>query len=330
MITLITSDLHLTDTPRDMYRHDFQDRLRQIIKARKVERLFILGDLTEKFDNHGSWLVNTIVDHVFNLASLCNVTIVKGNHDQSNPDNPFFKFLSYLPCVDFIIHPEWVDDWLILPHTSNPKRDWAGVDMSGAGRILAHATFEGALAEGGFKLDGVPLSLLPRGAKVISGDVHTPQQLGPVTYVGAPYTVDFGDDYKPRVLVVDNDKLISIPTGGVQKRLLDLPGWNSPMMKQLPPGVRGWGQGDIVKVRVKLTREDYPRAREIEAEIREWGDKAGFVMHAVQITASDNTIARTKPRDAHLKTDVELVKAYAKHRQADGATLTTGLKMVEK
>src|SRR5205814_1607714 len=88
---------------------------------------------------------------------------------------------------------------LFLPHTNNYKRDWKGLDFSKYQWIFAHNTFQGANI-GPRRLEGIPTSIFPRNAKVISGDIHVPQHFGPIEYVGAPYRIDFGDDYEPRVL----------------------------------------------------------------------------------------------------------------------------------
>ena len=55
MLTLLTSDLHLTDRPNDAYRWDF---LSKWLWGIRFDSLVILGDLTEEKDCHSSVLVN--------------------------------------------------------------------------------------------------------------------------------------------------------------------------------------------------------------------------------------------------------------------------------
>ena len=98
-----------------------------------------------------------------------------------------------------------------------------------------------------------------KGAKVYSGDIHTPQKAGPVTYVGAPYLVDFGDDYAPRVIVLDGNKEISVPVPGPQKRLII---WGDNQLDAKP--------GDILKIRVHFTPKDSGSWWNVRDDINAW------------------------------------------------------------
>jgi len=326
MTTLITSDLHLNDHPRDAYRHDWQAWLCESVIAHDVSDLYIIGDLTDAYDRHGSWLVNTIVGHVAALANMCRVFIIRGNHDAADPAAAFFAFLNVVPNVRFISDPAEVTDpvlgrIILLPHATDPKRDWPDLARYGVG--LAHATFAGTKV-GDFTLDGVPLDLIPKGMRIIAGDFHVPGAIGPVTYCGSPYTVDFGDDFKPRVLLVGaGRKMTSLPSPGRQKRLVEVDS-----VAQLLR-VKGLASGDILKVRIRIAPEDRARWGELVAKVREWGEQDNdFVVHTVEPVSRERQQPMATKRRQLARSDDELVKDYAKARALDAATTKTGLAIV--
>ena len=58
---LLVSDLHLTDNPRDEYRWGIFGQIDSVIQTYQPSCLVILGDLTDKKDNHSSELVNRLL-----------------------------------------------------------------------------------------------------------------------------------------------------------------------------------------------------------------------------------------------------------------------------
>jgi hypothetical protein len=211
---LCLSDPHLTENSRDQYRHNFMHDLLGIIDRRKPDAVAILGDLTEEKDRHSAKLVNQIVGELGDIAAVMPLLMLMGNHDYRNEGHPFFAFTRHIPNVAWVDKvstsielPEEFraifDGCLFLPHTLDYERDWAGVDFQDFRFIFAHNTFAGAISNGR-ALDGVPAGIFPDNARVLSGDIHTPQKIGPVTYIGAPYTIDFGDDYDPRLMMVQD------------------------------------------------------------------------------------------------------------------------------
>lgn len=328
MTDLITSDWHLSDNPRDAYRHLWQAQLLALVKSHKIERLFVLGDLTEEKDRHGSWLTNKIVGYLYELGQQCEVIILRGNHDARDPSSPFFAFTRMLENVRWINEPTILDEQtLLLPHTSNYERDWRSFKLGDYPLIMAHGTFAGAKTETGFQLDGIPISIFQQGQEsplVISGDIHTPQTIeGVVTYVGAPYTVDFGDDYKPRVLLLTNGQLTSIGCTGPQKRLVGMSARNLAISKVK--------RGDILKVRVAITdaeRADWPRIRQ---EVQQAADKLGCIVYAIQpVIETTGHIAHSVKRTSGRRSDRELYDAYTKALNLDASTIKAGLFLMQK
>jgi hypothetical protein len=226
MTALAIADLHLSEKARDEYRFAVMDNIATLIEKHSVSTLMILGDLTESKDYHPATLVNDVVDIIYSFSCLADVIILTGNHDYTQTDCPFFHFLRRFKRVRWVNKVTMLDldigQCLFLPHTRDWETEWALVgDTPDLDWIFAHNTFEGSETEYGKKLSGIPTDIFPRGVKVIAGDVHTPQTVGPVTYVGAPYLIDFGDSFVPRALLLKSDgsmKSISLP--GPQKRLL--------------------------------------------------------------------------------------------------------------
>ena len=325
MTILVTPDLHLNALARDQYRHDFQKQLRALVTKHRVHTVFILGDLTDEKDFHSATLVNKVVDHMQELAQLTKVVILKGNHDYTSVATvPYFAFLKHLIQIEWIGEPMILPgpNLLLLPHTPNPVRDWEKRwNFEAFDWVFAHQTFEVAKAESGRVMEGASAALF-KGTKVISGDVHVPQTLGPVTYVGSPYTIDFGDDFAPRVLLLNGTKMQSIPCTGPQKRLVQFR-----IGDKLPTG--GLNKGDILKVRVELDIGQYAQWAAIKDNIMGWGAKHGFVIHLVQpVTQQTGQAKKASPRAAP-KSDTELLKGYATRQKVDARTVRVGLDLMK-
>jgi DNA repair exonuclease SbcCD nuclease subunit len=328
MTILITSDLSLTDVQRDEYRWTFLEKtLPILIKAEKADVLYVLGDLTEEKDNHGAWLVNRVSDAFYKLAQLVkDLVILRGNHDYAGSGFPFFSFLDMVSNVVFISDPTQIGDFLFLPHTTNYLRDWKPWQdkFRNFPLIFAHNTFEGAVANG-IQLPGIPLNYFPANSLIIAGDVHTPQTYKRITYVGAPYTVDFGDDYKPRVLVINDTPLrfASVPVSGPQKRvmLVDTKGIAIKKVEARPE--------DILKVRIPLAASDYARWSEIRERVRDVLSEQGFIVHAIEpvVEQADRTAAVRRVKRSS-ETDAQLLTRYAKHHDIDEKTLKVGLELL--
>ena len=207
---LLFSDLHLTDRPRDEYRFGLFPWLAKQQKEHAVDATFLLGDITDKKDKHTSVLVNRVIDEITKLKPP--LYILRGNHDGIDENNPFFRFMNCIDGIEFIVTPEFNQKLGVafLPHcrTQQELDDACAQMPEGPRAIMCHQTFSGAQAESGTRLMGLstsPIELL-RGAATWAGDVHKPQRCGPVTYIGAPYHVRFGDDFTPRCLLVKGNK----------------------------------------------------------------------------------------------------------------------------
>jgi DNA repair exonuclease SbcCD nuclease subunit len=321
------------------------DALVGILERRKPDALVILGDLTEDKDRHSANLVNMIVRELSEMASVVPIAILMGNHDYLNEGHPFFAFVRHIPNIEWIGKistgamlkgPKFrsiFDGCLFLPHTRNHERDWADLINPGKASaetafglrfdqyrvVFAHNTFNGAEVGWGRKLEGIPLDIFPKKTRVVAGDIHRPQTLGPVTYVGPPYTVNFGDDYKPRMLSITGD-LVSVSVDAwPQKRLLEISD-----VKELPKAK----EGDIYKVRVQVgTLVDWANIHQM---VRDWAAEQGVILYRCEPIMTHRVVNKRVRVDASEgPTDEKLVRQYAKRHTLEDKTLAVGLELLK-
>lgn len=329
--TLITSDLHFSDKSRDSYRWSFVDWFSKLIKSEKPKTVLVLGDLTEEKDNHSAELVNEVSHAIWSWADLCDELIMlRGNHDGVNVDLPFFSFLSQHPRVRWITKPIQLQGRLFLPHTRNYKKDWSGLP-SDSEMIFTHNTFEGADAGNGVRLSGIPVKALPKSKSrtAVSGDIHKPQSVGTsssnVVYVGSPYAVDFGDVTESRVLSIDKRcKIGTHPYTGPQKRLfiVDLSEQNFESLKVL--------EGDVVKVRVSMSRKEYAESgSKTIRRIERWAIASNVNLHGVQVVFDGDNRAVAVAPERRQSSDSKVVSSFARKKRAMNM-VKTGLRIVSE
>lgn len=333
---LLTADLHLTDRSVDAYRWDVFRVLQKVVAERKVRRIFILGDLTDAKDRHSAVLVNRVVDSIKQLvASRCEVHILTGNHDYVDEECPYFRFLKHVPGVYFYMEPTMLKDEgvLLIPHRKHFVIDDALDGMlRRATLVLLHQTLSGA-SVGSTVLDGVSPKVLSRyKVTMLSGDVHVPQTVGPVEYVGAPYHVHFGDSFRPRLVHVRRSV-----GGGWSVSEVDtdkeFPRRHSFVVEdeKFEPTIR---RGDQVKLRIVVTQDNLPTWQ----ELRRWAVKkvtdAGGVVCGVSVDASrlrsvvPSSASRHRLNMQSLAPE-DLLARYCKAKQIGEHLLAMGLRIVK-
>src|SRR5690242_16678391 len=105
---LIVSDLHHVESPSCEYRWSLWPWLAKTIQEERVKTLLVLGDLTDRKDNHSSELVNRIVRVIRDLQRDCpgiRIIILTGNHDWLKGGEEYFRFLNHLDNVTFVTRP---------------------------------------------------------------------------------------------------------------------------------------------------------------------------------------------------------------------------------
>ena len=293
--SLITTDIHLTEKKEDQYRFDLFPWIRGHF-GDKINRVFILGDLTDHKNYHADWFVNKIVETIRQLSLHYKVVILKGNHDyDTSPDHPFFSFLGRLSWIEYISEPTYGDDKILyLPHTRNPGADWSILrTVKKPNFILMHQTFRGAISESGHLLSGIGYSRFYRfGCPIYSGDIHMPQQVGPITYVGSPYHTRYGDNFDPRLVMISdsgNSRNEDLYFPAPRKFVFELESWED--LKRWRPDIE---KGDMAKIRIHLPRdqfEDWPMHRD---KCRKQASAYGLKVHSIVLKEKQTRRGRKK------------------------------------
>lgn len=332
MNALFISDLHLTANARDEYRWELFEWLIEQCPLLGVKELYILGDLTDAKDYHSAKLVNRVVrklTEVRHAAQLLEIIILRGNHDGLDPDCAYFKFLGKIPYITYHDHPYQKQiggqEVLFLPHTVDPVKAWDAVDMHGAEVILMHATITGSLAENGQALQGIPASLLAtaRRAKILSGDVHVPQQLGRITYVGAPYPVRFGDKFTGRALLTKNwHTFESVPIPSIQRMKVQA------TVDGMPRGYANLLRPkDQVKVELLLQPSEFGEWDRVKRQIIQECARRDIVLCGLELARQPaKPLPKLRPRGAGAvrKTPQQVLADYCAANKVPQALLTEG------
>lgn len=343
MTTVVTTDIHLSANSRDAYRIKWCEGLPALLEKENADQLIILGDLTAEKDYHSAWLTNKIVLLIRDAAKVCPVYILQGNHDYTKADTPFFGFvgrfkwiywIKKITAVEdmeglgrclFIPHQRKLDAWQNMPQLKE-EWDW----------VFTHATFEGSKSESGEELTGAPIGAV-LGHRVISGDVHVPQKLGPVTYVGPPYRINFGDRYQPRILLLTEHSVNQRLCEGPRKVLLEVDGW------KMLEGAADDGlakAGDIVKVRYEIAAPDYDKWPSIRRKIEQWAAGIGVELDSAlpvpRVEDSPDSKRRTvvsskaQSSSSRVMDDEAVMEAYCERCRVGEKTLNLGLRLMEK
>lgn len=267
---LITTDLHLTANPRDDYRWGLWAWLRKECEKNNVQTLLILGDVTDAKDRHPAVLINRIVKEIDACRAVVpRIIINMGNHDYETTGNPFLGFLSTLSGVTFASRPSDTSSEgeaaLFLPHTKAPLKDWGSFDWSMYRFVFMHQTVDGSIASNGQKMTGDVFPDMRAAGKIYSGDIHVPQIINGVEYIGSPYHVHFGDSFKPRCVLLDGfGKPRDLHFRTIQRRTIEcLPG--EFYVSGLP--TLELRKGDQVKIRVHLQRSELQDWLEIKRQV---------------------------------------------------------------
>ena len=333
---IIITDLHLTDRERDNYRWEFLSWLKLKMVEMGEERLWILGDLTDQKDGHSAKLVNRIVDTLLELAS--SVTVLAGNHDYKDPACPFFRFLGnkhlrteklrFVSQVAKLPFDGGTALW--LPHSRQPANAWQGFTTKDVDVILCHQTYDGADA-GRVRLSSGLSSTYwsHRGFKklVFSGDIHVPQEIGDVMYVGCQYPIAFGDSFTPRMIQFDEGEPFSIKVPSIQRASLDLDAHEELSDYKLKAG-------DQAKVRMHLPRTEFGAWAEHKANLINLAEEIGVELFSIELVEKKNR-KRSRLEDPKAKAPVnkppvDLLREFCQTRGLHESLEAAGVDLLEE
>jgi hypothetical protein len=320
---LLTTDLHLTDSPKDEYRWLVFDEMERQLRERRIEQCYVLGDLTDRRDRHSSALVNRLLDELNRLTEYADVIIIAGNHDAPLNGPPYWRFLSALKGIRYISKPTADGDRLLLPASRDPSADWKGIPFDRYRVVFMHQTVIGATIAKGIYAEG-PSFLFPRKLKVYSGDLHIPHRIRNVEYIGAPHHVKYGDDHECRLVILDEDYNVdaTVRLQPPSKRIIEVDSVDA-----LREAVAR--SGDQVRVRVKLDParlDQWPQDRE---DIAAWA-----AQRQVQITSLEGVVQQTSyVRNERRETATDpatVLGLFADAEGLDDALYDAGIALLEE
>src|SRR4029079_19712585 len=112
--------------------------------------------------------------------------------DYVDINHPFYKFVGHMSGIRWVNKPtgtlepnnlevtielSLLGHVLLLPHTTDYKRDWNGLKFSKYDWVFTHHTFQGTQLAPGVNLRGIPTEQFKGKTRVISGDIHVPQSV---------------------------------------------------------------------------------------------------------------------------------------------------------
>lgn len=336
---LLVSDIHLTDNPNDEYRWELFSWIHNQFLKWKFSYVLILGDITDKKDNHSSMLVNRIAEEFKILANDVPVIILKGNHDYVLGQSPFFQFLRHFKgqSIRFIDRPTEISSFkdkkvLFLPHTRTPLQDWEGLSFKDYDFVFIHQTVDGAVASNGQKMVGELTADFFDGAKfVYSGDIHVPQKIGQVTYVGSPYHVHFGDKFTPRVILLDEDG------GRTNLKFETLQRFTADIKTPSDISTLGCRPGDQIKIRLAIRNSDLASWPKLRQECTNICTTLQLNVKAIELNVIKgltrvrlNEMNTTLASNAGAASPASIIKSYSETNQLDEELVNTGLRIINK
>jgi len=330
MLPLLTTDWHLDDSPENEYRWQIIERVLHAVIQYKVGAIFVLGDIVDRKDRHSGVLVNRLVEELGKLAARAPVIILRGNHDTPLRGPAFWEFLSRIRNIEYVTHPtpfnlfnQSKPDLLLLPFTATPKETWRGIKFTDYRSMFMHATVTGAVVENGMVMENSKFPILPRSVKVYSGDAHTQQTVGGVTYVGAPHPVKFGDRFNCRMLLLDEKFGIAmeLPLQGMHKFLLTVNDVNELAQYNVQPG-------DQVKIRFLCPQGDVTTWGLIDIAIKNWAEERGAIVAGTEVIL-DGLYDKARAADPGQSPE-QILREFANQEGMADDLLTVGLSLLKE
>lgn len=327
MKALFTSDWHLRTEPQHEYRWTMFPWLARQAENRKIDAVFILGDIADKKDKHPNQFINRLVDELRRLSLVTSVFLLMGNHDFEKPDAPLLRFLNTPsePSLRYFREPTRVKvggtSFHLIPHMKLKEGFWKEIEKaSSADFVLMHQTFSGSVAENGQKMIGLSPVGLPEGPVYISGDIHVPQKIGDVIYCGSPHPVRFGDSFKPRVLFWDENTMKSLPRTTIKKPVIVIESEEDLAKTEL-------SDGDQVRVVLKLDRAQFGSWEAQRKSIQKAAEKAGWTLAGLELVER-GALQRPRKLTGATSRPTDLLRAFCKAHSIAPELESVGLSLL--
>lgn len=347
MRAMTISDLHLTEKSEDEYRWKVFDWVLDQARKNKCDRIWIMGDVLDKKDRHPSELVNRVVRCLTKLAKEFDLTILMGNHDYLKEEHPFLGFINNIANIRFITKPVFDEKDKIywLPHTRTPLEDWKNIDFSKANLVCMHQSVIGCIVSNLHELNhGLDLDLFTPHREtltLISGDIHVPQivvsKQVELEYIGTPYPISFGDDYRPRGVVITEEGITdSVFTDFIKKLHLKID--SSSNLDEIKATTR-LVENDQIIVTIELHPADFENWSKIRTSVISWARQNKIVLKDVRlkkiITDTNlevkNTTDEIQGREISVyavKSATELVTSFCEKNSISDEVKVIGLRYI--
>lgn len=316
---LLTADLHLDDNKENEYRWLVFERIIDFIVQYKVDELYILGDITDRKDRHSAYFINRLVKELKRIQIP--TIIIAGNHDTTIHPPSFLEFLNEIENISYYTKPTIHNDVLLLPFSGNPLEDWKSIELEDFDAIFLHATVTGAKTENGFTLTNNKLPSFENVKKLYSGDIHTPQKVGNLIYVGAPHPVKFGDDYICRMLLLDdnNDLSCELSINVLSKKSVEISSVEE--LKEVKTKY-----GDKVKIKFNLDQHNLEDRVKFSDEIEAWAKQSNIELVGLEFSLSK--VLSNKELDISLEPE-SILAEYAQINDINEELLNIGLEFLK-
>ena len=326
---LLVSDLHLTANPADEYRWALFPWLRHQLAIHKCRTLFIGGDVTDAKDYHSAELTNRVARAMIDMAGCVeSVLINRGNHDYLREGHTFFEFLNLWPNIKYFTKPTDLsaegESVLMLPYSKNPAADWRDLPLSDYHYLFMHQTLRGSVSSNGQKMEGDLLPELHKAGKIWSGDIHVPQVIGPVEYIGSPYPVHFGDAFRPRAVLLGIDgKPTTLRFPSIRRMAMKVDNLDAIVAAKL-------SAKDQVKIELRMAAAEAHEWKAIRREITDYVAGTGAELHGLSLTIkADRKRVDSATRPTVRRTPESVVLAYVEAEELGADALQTGLELIE-
>lgn len=185
--TLIIGDPHAELTSlEEMSR--LVDFIAEKGKEKQVDEFIFLGDLFHTHSVIHLPILEFWKKAFDKLTQIAPVLTLVGNHDKSGIKGSNANSMMLYDNVTVVEDHLVKNNIFFVGYMADYQ---AFIDLCNANKnthstVICHQTFDGSKYENGFYAkDGIDQNLIPQ-MNVISGHIHTPQQLGKVIYPGAP------------------------------------------------------------------------------------------------------------------------------------------------
>lgn len=264
---------------------DIVNQVGELAKKFQVKRIFLLGDVFDLKDRIPARIMILFAEAVKKFP--CKLTILKGNHDFAEDDYAPVRLLEREGRLEFISEPSFDMEIAFLPYFRKYEtftEEWKKLHETIKGDtgfdanvklFLFHNTVSGAKFSNNLKAEGT--FDLPTFANIryLAGDIHLPQKVGPIQYLGSPYQVDFGEEGQNKFVYLykaDIDLLTSVELKYPKFVSVDISTINDIEQKDV--------EGNYVRMTGEVLKEKKEQAEECKKILESWKPK--FVISGVK------------------------------------------------